>query len=132
MKTCPKCKTLLEDFVEFCPICGTDTPLSQSKTFQQLPPPQDLIERQRRIELKEQRRIEKERRREEKRREKMEKRMQKARMRKMQYQKPPQFLIQQKQEIKQVEEKKCKICGNSLIFMSQLKKWYCKNCKKFE
>lgn len=156
MKTCPKCGIQLEDFVEFCPVCGADTPIRQT-SFQQpkqkigLPPPPYLDEKKRRLELKEQRRAEKERQREQKRLEKMQKRMQRTKD-KMPLppqmnqpaipppptESPPKFFgetrvpkVKTRQTTKPEEIKKCSICGSFLIHVKQYNKWYCQKCRKY-
>lgn len=152
MKLCPKCKIQIEDFVEFCPVCGSNTPIYQSPAPypQQVALPPSFYEKQRRIELKEQRRMEKERQRELRRREKMEKRMQKTQMRSTpQSQNRPGIIpptigkgpaIPREKKIGEVEIPKppepkqiqrCMICRDPMVFLKQHNKWYCQKCKRF-
>ena len=75
MKSCPKCNIQLEDYTQFCPVCGAGTPIFQRSPQQHSQIQPQLSKKQMKIELKQQRRIEKERFKEQKRIEKMEKRL---------------------------------------------------------
>lgn len=153
MKICQNCKTPLEDYVKFCPVCGIDLPTQQSyfKPQQELTIPNDLFDRQQRMDLSQQYREEKIRERGQERLEKMQQRLEETQFRRPSgpirshpiiptpAENKTNFLeenkglkIENRELLEQKRFPRCSLCGNQLNQFNQDDRWYCQKCKRYE